>query len=70
MQVHGQEQSSAPGNHSRTAFFHLPFPTAEREERESRESGVGGSYGLGVEVAIITLTTCHYLTLNLHGHSS
>ena len=42
----------------------------EKRERESRESGVGGFYGLGMEVAIITLTTCHYLTLNLYGHSS
>ena len=46
------------------------FTTAEREERESRESGVGGFYGLGKEMTIITLTTCHYPTLNIHGHSS
>ena len=44
--------------------------TAEREERESTESGVGGFYGLGVEMTIITLTTCHYPTLNIYGHSS
>ena len=52
-----------------SSIFHLHH-SRKRREKESRESGVGGFYGLGQEMTIITLTTCHFLTLNIHGHSS
>ena len=39
MQVHEKEQCSAPGNHSRTAFFNLP-PSPQQKEKREREQRI------------------------------